>query len=128
MENPSKPTIVFVYNASSGFFNLIADITHKVMSPSTYPCNLCALTHAAFSMRREWRDFLSKLRFPLEFLHRDGFKQKTGRDDELPAILVRKPGNEWMVLVPAVSLKALTGLDDLKKVIHEQLVLEGLLP
>ncbi len=48
------PTLLFVYNADSGFFNLAADIARKIFSPQTYDCNLCAITHDAFAMKNDW--------------------------------------------------------------------------
>ena len=40
----SNDSLLFVYNADSGFFNTLADIGHKLFSPATYPCQLCAIT------------------------------------------------------------------------------------
>jgi hypothetical protein len=70
----AEPTLIFVYNADSGVFNLAADIAHKIFSPQTYSCNLCAITHSTFRMKNEWRDYLATLKVPFEFLHADEFK------------------------------------------------------
>ena len=56
------PGLVFVYNARSGLFNALSDAAHKIFSPGTYQCNLCALTHTALGMRGEWRKFLDSER------------------------------------------------------------------
>ena len=120
--------LVFVYNADRGFFNMMADISHKVLSPSTYPCNLCGLTHGAFSMRKEWRDFLAKIKPPLTFLHRDEFRKEFKLEDELPAIYIQDLRTEELrPFIDAPTLKALTGLEDLKQMINNKLTLEGLL-
>ena len=120
--------LVFVYNADRGFFNLMADISHKMLSPTTYPCNLCALTHGAFSMRKEWRDFLAKIKPPLTFLHRDEFRKEFKLEDDLPAIYIQDLRTEELrPFIAAATLKALTGLEDLKQMISEKLTLEGLL-
>ena len=120
--------LLFVYNADRGFFNMMADISHKVLSPSTYPCNLCALTHGAFSMRKEWRDFLNKMKHPLTFLHRDEFRKKFKLEDALPAIYIQDLRTEELrPFIDAATLKTLTGLEDLKQMISEKLTLEGLL-
>lgn len=120
--------LVFVYNADRGFFNMMADISHKVLSPSTYPCNLCALTHGAFSMRKEWRDFLSKIKLPLAFLHRDEFYKEFKLEDGLPAIYIQDLRTEELrPFIDSHTLKTLTGLEDLKQMISEKLTLEGLL-
>ena len=120
--------LVFVYNADRGFFNMMADISHKVLSPSTYPCNLCGLTHGAFSMRKEWRDFLAKIKPPLTFMHRDEFRKEFKLEDDLPAIYIQDLRTEELrPFIAAATLKTLTGLEDLKQMISEKLTLEGLL-
>ena len=120
--------LVFVYNADRGFFNMMADISHKVLSPSTYPCNLCALTHGAFSMRKEWRDFLAKIKPPFTFLHRDEFRKEFKLEDELPAIYIKDLRTDNLrPFLDARTLKTLTGLEDLKHMISDKLTLEGLL-
>ncbi len=43
--------LVFVYNADSGLFNTVTGMAHKIFSPGTYECNLCALTYSTFGMR-----------------------------------------------------------------------------
>jgi hypothetical protein len=65
--------LVFVYNADSGLFNTLGDVAHKIFSPHTYRCSLCALTHTPFAMRRAWRQFLEALPAEPLFLHRDEF-------------------------------------------------------
>ena len=120
--------LVFVYNADRGFFNMMADISHKVLSPSTYPCNLCGLTHGAFSMRKEWRDFLAKIKPPLTFLHRDEFRKEFKLEDDLPAIYIKDLRTEELrPFIAAATLKTLTGLENLKQMISDKLTLEGLL-
>ena len=120
--------LVFVYNADRGFFNMMADISHKVLSPSTYPCNLCGLTHGAFSMRKEWRDFLAKIKPPLTFLHRDEFRKEFKLEDDLPAIYIKDLRSDNLrPFIDATTLKTLTGLEDLKHMISDKLTLEGLL-
>jgi hypothetical protein len=120
--------LVFVYNADRGFFNMMADISHKVLSPSTYPCNLCALTHGAFSMRKEWREFLAKIKPPLTFMHRDEFRKEFKLEDDLPAIYIQDLRTEELrPFIAAATLKTLTGLENLKQMISDKLTLEGLL-
>ena len=49
-KRPSNRSLILVYNADSGFFNALADSAHKLLSPSTYDCRLCALTYGAIQM------------------------------------------------------------------------------
>src|SRR5205085_12170638 len=81
--------LIFVYNAESGLFNALSDMAHKLISPETYQCNLCALTYSAFGMRKSWKQFLETLDRPIEFLHADELKQQHGvANVALPAIFI----------------------------------------
>src|ERR671912_2892741 len=89
----AKPALVFVYNAASGLFNTAADAAHKLFSPETYQCQLCALTHSTFGMRQGWKRFLETLDRPLEFLHADELKERHGVSDvPLPAVFEKGDG------------------------------------
>src|SRR4051812_31549790 len=111
------PTLVFVYNADSGVFNALADAAHKIFSPDTYACNLCALTHTAFGMRGEWKRFLEGLGRPLEFLHADELRSRYGlRDVPLPAVF-EKDGASLRVAVGADEINACGTLEELEKLI-----------
>ncbi|MBF9142266.1 hypothetical protein [Hymenobacter properus] len=65
--------LLFVYNADAGLLAVLKDTFHKILSPATYACALCAVTYGATSMRPEWRAFIKKLPVPVDFLHRDEF-------------------------------------------------------
>ena len=113
----TRPALVFVYNADSGVFNALADAAHKIFSPQTYQCNLCALTHSAVGMRKEWKNFLGRLDAPLEFLHADELRSRYGVEGvPLPAVFERDD-SKLKVLVPADSINACRTLDDLKRLI-----------
>lgn len=66
--------LLFVYNAKSGKLNALADTAHKLFSPSTYQCNLCALTYDTFSENKIWKSFRSQINLSLEFYHTDQFE------------------------------------------------------
>ena len=72
MENQG-PEMILVYNADSGFFNTIKDALHKTILPSTYQCNLCALTYGTISMKSRWKEFIARLELSSKFLHKDEF-------------------------------------------------------
>ena len=114
-----KSTLVFVYNAQSGLFNTLADIGHKIFSPQTYSCQLCALTHSHFGMRKEWKRFVESLGRPLEFLHAD---ELGDRSEKLlpPAILERRDG-QLKTLVDAAAINACRNMDELKRLLISKL-------
>ncbi|MCH7546827.1 MAG: hypothetical protein IID30_10550 [Planctomycetes bacterium] len=116
-----KRTLLFVYNADRGMFNTLSDMAHKVFSPRTYSCNLCALTHSTFSMRGEWKEFIESLGVELEFLHRDEFRKIEGAsEEELPAIF-SKQDEKMEILADAASINACKTMDELKDLIRERL-------
>ena len=65
--------LIFIYNADSGLKNAIIDGAHKVLSPATYECNLCQLTHGAFQEKKIWKEFREHHTIPMSFMHKDEF-------------------------------------------------------
>lgn len=102
--------LLFVYNADSGLFNTLADIGHKLFSPATYPCRLCAITYGYLKERAEWRAFLDSLGVPCEFLHRDQLRERfPGVSVPLPAVLTLVDGEPR----PCLDAAALDSCADL---------------
>ncbi len=123
-----RPTLVFVYNADSGVFNTLTDIAHKLLSPRTYTCNLCAITHSAFAMQKSWKEYLASLDADLEFLHADELKSRYGiLDEPLPAVF-RKAAGKLTVCIAARAINACKDSDDLKRLIERALQQRGMLP
>lgn len=115
---PSDQTsLLFVYNADTGLFNTLADIGHKIFSPSTYSCDLCMLTHGYFSEREAWRAFVEQLPMSAEFLHRDEFRARYPQTHTpLPAVFVRD-GDTLKLCAGAQALADCRTLDDLKQLV-----------
>lgn len=111
--------ILFVYKADSGLFNTATDIAHKIFSPQTYECSLCALTHGYFTIRKEWEAFIKELGMPVEFLHRDEIDKVSGVDpDNLPAVYRWRNG-DWQLCAGAQQIEQCADLDALKTLIRE---------
>lgn len=68
--------LIFVYNANAGIVNTWLDIAHKIVSPATYECDLCNLTHGRFSEKRIWKKFRDTSLINMEFYHKDEFLKK----------------------------------------------------
>ena len=116
-----RPTLLFVYNADSGLFNTVTDIAHKVLSPQTYACNLCALTHGHFKVREDWVKFLETLDVDCVFLHRDEFHAAYDQTDvALPAIF-RKMHDVLTLWIDADTLRRCASLDELKRLLISRL-------
>lgn len=110
--NAQTRRLIFVYNADSGLFNTLADIGHKIFSPNTYRCALCALTHDYFRERREWRAFVEALPIPCEFWHRDEFLRRYPEQAGLrfPVVLHANANR----LEPCLAREALAACSDLE--------------
>ena len=46
------------------------------MSPASYECDLCSLTHGKFSEKRIWKKFRDAGLINMEFYHKDEFLKK----------------------------------------------------
>lgn len=111
-----RARLVFVYNADAGLFNALADAAHKILSPSTYRCHLCALTHNSFAMRRDWKEFLATLDPPPAFLHAGELRERGVAGVELPAVFAER-GGRLEPLIAAAEINACRSLEDLKSLV-----------
>ena len=111
--------LIFVYNADSGKWNGYLDIAHKIFSPGTYPCNLCAITYGTFSIKEDWAAFKKTLSIPTTFLHKDEWEQQYDFKAQLPAVFLRKEG-EISVWIDAQTMDNLD-LEGLKNLIEGKL-------
>jgi len=119
--------LVFVYNADSGLFNTLSDIAHKLLSPNTYQCNLCNLTHSYFSAREEWLVFLKDLDSDIEFLHRDEYLNRYVADEQpavdLPAIFI-KQGEQLIPWIDKKVIDEMKSTDELMEMIRAAVLKE----
>ncbi len=116
-----KRSLVFVYNADSGLFNTLTDIAHKIFSPESYQCNLCAITYGTFAVRGEWKAFLETLPCDLEFLHRDEFMARYPQaSNTLPAVFLRD-GDGLEMMISAEEINACPSIAELKQLIISRL-------
>ena len=68
--------LIFVYNANSNPKSVLLDVAHKILKPTTYDCNLCALTYGKLTEKRSWRKFRKNASIPMTFLHKDEFEKQ----------------------------------------------------
>ena len=106
------PKLLFIYNADAGFFSKLTDFAHKAISPATYNCNLCALTHGTFTMKQEWAAYIKSLPMEAAFIYRDAWK--VGADYNVyPLVALQTTEGEVKVLLDAGQLNALKNLQEL---------------
>ncbi len=89
--------LVFVYNAESGKLSALLDLGHKMVSPGSYKCNLCSLTHGNFTEQKEWKRFKESTSLNLVFLHKDEFEREYGKRFSYPIVLKRDKGLEVFI-------------------------------
>ena len=124
---PNSPRLLLVYNADGGIVNMVKDGIWKVVSPSTYPCSLCAITYGLVSMRYEWRRFLGSLPLGVVFHHKDDFAESYPEQDvALPAILLASNDETPRVLVSKQELDEIEDTTQLMARVEARLVDEHL--
>ncbi|TGD77178.1 hypothetical protein [Hymenobacter wooponensis] len=123
MTTSELPELLFVYNADAGLVNGFLDTVHKLVSPSTYACSLCALTYGAATMRLEWREFLKNLPARTTFLHRDELPRQHPDLTRyaLPAVFRRQSGLAWQPFLTASELQSARELPQLIQLIQIKL-------
>lgn len=106
--------LIFIYNADSGAINKLIDFTHKIISPSTYNCQLCSITYGSFAMKHQWKHFLEIIPHKKIFLYKNE-AQKLGvvLPKELPSILLKNNKKEIKELVSAADMIQFQSVNEL---------------
>ncbi|WP_353779748.1 GTPase [Winogradskyella sp. 3972H.M.0a.05] len=107
--------LIFVYNANSGKLNALLDSGHKLFSPNTYKCQLCAITHGTFSEKKQWKQFRENTNLDMEFYHIDEFEaQYPDANFKFPIILKEELGK----LTTVVSSEDFKDIEDIEALIN----------
>ncbi|WP_103864695.1 GTPase [Aquimarina sp. I32.4] len=102
-----KETFLFVYNAKSGVWSKYLDNLHKIVSPATYSCDLCSLTHGVFSEKKLWRGFRENSALEFVFMCKNDFlKEYSPEGLDFPVIL-KKEEKGFLVVLEANELASL---------------------
>lgn len=105
--------LIFVYNAKSGKLNKYIDIGHKLISPKTYQCSLCALTHDTFSENEVWKAFRLNTDIVMEFHHIDEFEQLHPNTSYNYPVILKEEDNKLSKVLDVNALKQISSLEDL---------------
>jgi hypothetical protein len=118
--------LIFIYNANSGKLNLYKDIAHKIFSPQTYPCSLCAITFGVLKENESWKKFREKSDLTMEFHHIDEFttkyRSKWLKKFEFPVILAENR-EDLEVFISREELDAMKDSQQLIERIQTRLVI-----
>jgi len=96
-------SLLFVYNAKSDYWSKKIDFAHKIISPSTYNCDLCTLTHGNWGETEVWKKFRKN-----EF---EKFYPEI--KVEFPVILKVENNDETSIFMNAESLAKIKTIEDL---------------
>ena len=104
--------LLFVYNAEKDLLNGVVDYAHKVLKPSTYKCDLCALTHHNLGERKSWKAFKQRSKAKLSFHYIKGFEKEFNQSYDYPVVLMRS-NQENKVVLNHLELREIKSIEDL---------------
>ena len=117
--------LIFIYNANSGKLNLYKDIAHKIFSPQTYPCSLCAITFGVLKEEERWKRFREESNLEMEFHHIDEFnakyRSKWLKKFDFPVILAENR-EDLEVFITKEELDTLKDSGELIRLIEERVI------
>ncbi|NND62614.1 MAG: GTPase [Flavobacteriaceae bacterium] len=115
--------LIFVYNANSGPIDKLIDGAHKIVSPKTYDCHLCAITFGAFTEDDLWKSYREHSPNELHFYHKDEF-EKEFRSKWLPKydypVILTEAENNLEVFLPKSELTTIENSEALIEAINER--------
>jgi hypothetical protein len=115
-----KQELIFVYNANSDLFSTVSDFVHKILSPSTYSCYLCALTYGNFAVKQEWKSFIEGLPIKTVFLYKDKFEKQYRIQPAIPAAFMNSNGTTKEIISKDV-IESCQSLEELKRLVKQKI-------
>lgn len=109
--------IQFIYNAKNGLANSIFDLAHKIISPDTYECNLCKITHGAFKESKKFRELKEK--YNITLWHIDDYEKKHKKESSYPLIIFRDENGNEFKRIDTNTINATNSVDELEVIIEE---------
>ena len=106
--------LIIIYNANTVIINQSFDWLHKMVSPETYTCTLCQLTHGQFGAKTDWDNFITKVELPVIFYHKNEFlKQFPNSKLNFPWIGLKNDSHAFETILDATQINQLKRLTDL---------------
>ena len=117
--------LIFIYNVKSGVVNELIDFAHKIVSPETYDCNLCAISYGAFSMKKKWSTYIETLPFKSTFTYKDKFSKNGYSNIKFPSVFIRSNEN-LEEIISATEINEIKNLDQLIGLLNQKLYQQGI--
>lgn len=108
--------LIFIYKAKSDKLSKMIDFAHKIISPSTYACDLCSLTYWDFTIKKGRKDYLDNLNqqwIQTEFYYEERAGEFGITKEQLPVILFRNDDTEACI-ISGKEFHDITELSDLQ--------------
>ncbi len=120
---PPEATLIFVYHSESGLFHTAVGWVHKLMSPATYDCPLCAQITGPCGMLRAWRTYVEGLPLRVRYLYRDTLPTELPEVSNLktPLVLLHIPEKPIAVVLGAEEIRRADCLSTLIACLDESL-------
>ncbi|MCM5661484.1 GTPase [Galbibacter mesophilus] len=115
--------LIFVYNAKGGLWNEAVGAAHKILSPNTYACNLCKLTHGNFKEKEAWKSFRESSEVTMKFFHIEDFQKRYPEfsNTELPAVFSESKAGKVEAFLSSETINAIGSIEELMEVIRVKL-------
>ena len=117
--------LIFIYNVKSGVVNELVDFAHKIISPETYNCNLCAISYGAFSIKKKWSTYIETLPLKSTFTYRDKFSKKGSSNLKFPSVFLRNDAG-LEEIITASEINEIKNLDQLIDLLNRKLGQQGI--
>ena len=119
--------LIFIYNAKSGLVNEMIDFAHKIVSPETYDCNLCAISYGTFTKKKKWSNYINSLPIKSTFTYKDKISAlKKGLSSlKFPTIIIRD-GVELNEIISRNEINNINNINQLISLLNERLDENGM--
>ena len=119
--------LIIIYNVKSGFVNEMIDFAHKIVSPKTYECNLCAISYNTFTKKKRWSDYINSLPIKSVFTYKNKVSSldKELSNLEFPTILFRN-GVELNEIISRNEINSINNINQLISLLNERLDENGM--
>ncbi len=108
-------SLVFVYNADAGLANALLDTGNRIINPQDYPCSLCLVTYSPFGMKRDWKEFIARLPYPVTFLHKNELPPRLNNQlHDFPCLIFQK-SHQTDILISGNEFRKIKDLKALKQ-------------
>lgn len=106
----------FIYNAKNNVASSIFDLAHKIISPETYQCNLCKITHSSFAENKKFKQLKEK--FNITLWHIDDYEKKYNKEFSYPLIIIRDDEGSEQHRIETSTINMFQNFEELEEALN----------